>query len=155
MDVYGLNPQNETGNYFRNNVWHWHPLWDFCCDIDPSLVNKVPLAHSNDGDGLKDCEECLNLANKIDNSINNGYAEFYIQQREIEIKNKPDLVCHICDGTGQRPDGLYGIEWKQDGCNACNGSGYVKDPSSHYHLNLENIKEFSSFLKNCGGFQIF
>ena len=31
MDVYGENPKNEKGEYFRNNVWWWRPLGDFVC----------------------------------------------------------------------------------------------------------------------------
>ena len=34
MDVYGKEPKNETGEYFRSNVWWWRRLWDFVCDID-------------------------------------------------------------------------------------------------------------------------
>lgn len=155
MDIHGIDPKNEIGRYFRNNVWWWHPLWDFCCDIDPSLVDKVPHAHSNDGDGLKDYEECIELSKKIDISISNGYAEFYIEQRNIELKNKPDVECEICEGTGQRPDGLFGVDWKIEGCNGCNGKGYKKDFLTNYHLDLDNLKEFSEFLKSCGGFQIY
>ena len=33
MDVFGKNPTDEKGAYFRNNVWFWHPLWDYCLHL--------------------------------------------------------------------------------------------------------------------------
>ena len=29
MDVSGMNPSSETGEYFRNNVWWWRHLWNY------------------------------------------------------------------------------------------------------------------------------
>ena len=52
MDVYGNKPKNKDGEYFRNNVWWWRPLWDYCLDNYPSIAGKVEHGHSNDGDGL-------------------------------------------------------------------------------------------------------
>ena len=37
MDLYGINPKTDNGDYFRANVWYWRPLWQcvayFCGDI--------------------------------------------------------------------------------------------------------------------------
>ena len=148
MDVMGVEPKNKIGEYFRNNVWHWHPLWDFCCDVDSELCDKVPNGHSNDGDGL-DCENSVELADKLQNSIDNGYAEFYVSQRNLEIDRLPLETCEYCNGTGIR-----NFEGKDMQCNGCEGKGAKKDISSWYKLDIENIKNFIEFLKNCGGFQI-
>ena len=32
FDLSGLNPKNETGEYFRNNVWWWRPLAQYVLD---------------------------------------------------------------------------------------------------------------------------
>ena len=34
MDVYGIAPEKEWGEYFRSNVWWWRPLWDYTAEID-------------------------------------------------------------------------------------------------------------------------
>ena len=52
MDVYGKNPENETGRYFRACVWGWHPLAEYLTEVAPDLIGKVTYLHSNDGDGL-------------------------------------------------------------------------------------------------------
>ena len=31
MDVYGLEPRKEKGEYFRNNVWWWRPTLGLRC----------------------------------------------------------------------------------------------------------------------------
>ena len=40
MDVYGTKPKNETGEYFRANVWYWHPLWDCLDKLHPNICGK-------------------------------------------------------------------------------------------------------------------
>lgn len=149
MDVMGMNPTNKAGEYFRNNVWWWHPLWTYCCEVDPELNSKVPNGHSNDGDGLTDCEECEELADKLQASIDSGFADFYISQRNLEIERIPLETCYICSGTGVRE-----FEGKDMQCNVCEGKGKKKSIDAWYHIDLDNIKSFIEFLRNCGGFQI-
>lgn len=63
MDVYGKNPANNTGEYFRANVWSWRPIHKLC-----ETVLGVEL-HSwgfNDGEGFKSQAECNNLADKLE-----------------------------------------------------------------------------------------
>ena len=52
MDVYGNNPKNEQGEYFRSNVWYWHPLWDCLDQLHPTLCQKCESPHDNSGSGL-------------------------------------------------------------------------------------------------------
>ena len=35
MDVYGRAPTSESGEYFRANVWSWHPIWNYCEVLAP------------------------------------------------------------------------------------------------------------------------
>lgn len=149
MDIYGISPSDKVGEYFRNNVWYWHPLWDYCCDVDSELCDKVPNGHSNDGDGLDNCEECYKLADKLQHSIDTSYAEFYISQRNLEIENTPSETCDLCQGSGVRIFNDESIT-----CNGCEGKGERKNISTWYKLDIENIKNFIEFLKNCGGFKI-
>jgi len=50
MDVYGIAPIAEVGKYFRNNIWWWHPLWNYVQEVAPHLTEGVN-GHFNDGDG--------------------------------------------------------------------------------------------------------
>lgn len=153
MDVYGLKPKTKTGEYFRNNVWYWHPLWDYCCSIDQTLYDRVPEGHSNSGDGL-DASGSRQLAFKLQEEIQSGRAEEYVRQYETNRQSLPKTDCTYCDENGER-------QWKdQNGdsytkkCNSCNGTKKVDSWDAHYPMDLDNIKSFVNFLMDCGGFQI-
>jgi len=153
MDVFGIKPKSEKGEYFRNNVWFWHPLWTYCCTIDQTLDQRVPEGHSNSGDGL-DATGARQLAFKLQEEINSGRAEQFVNQYEAERKAIPQEDCKYCDENGER-------EWKQENgepykktCNACSGTKKVDSWEAHYPMELNNIKEFTEFLMDCGGFQI-
>ncbi len=84
MDLIGANPTTKKGEYFRNNVWWWHPLWDYCSFIAPEICNKVTHAHSNDGDGL-DKNDSKKLAKLLNESLKDGTANKYISERNKRI----------------------------------------------------------------------
>ena len=41
MDVIGLKPTSKEGEYFRNNVWWWGPLADYCMEVAPDNYGEV------------------------------------------------------------------------------------------------------------------
>lgn len=153
MDVYGQNPKNKQGEYFRANVWYWHPLWDCLEQLHPKLCQKVEFPHENSGDGLNAINS-LALSKLLKKDLENGTIEKYIKQYYDGLNQIPLEDCSFCEGKGNR-------DWDQeDGsvltkpCNACNGTLKVKSFVCHYHMDLELMKEFQVFLENCGGFQI-
>lgn len=48
MDVFGQSPISERGEYFRNSVWWWHPLWEYCERLAPDLIPHDNPGHYND-----------------------------------------------------------------------------------------------------------
>ena len=154
MDVYGTNPTKEVGQYYRQSVWGWHPLWNYVENEFPALAVKVEHGHTNDGDGL-DSEDSKALAAAMQEALANGTAEQYVKELEAEIAALPDVDCSVCKGTGQRPDGLAGIEWKKPGCNGCSGTGKTINFGRNYGIEVQDIKEFAEFLEHCGGFEIY
>lgn len=52
MDVIGKRPTSKAGEYFRRNVWHWHPLADYIVTIAPDTASSCKRWHTNEGDGL-------------------------------------------------------------------------------------------------------
>ena len=97
MDVIGKNATTERGEYFRNNVWWWRPLWDYCVAVyEP--CSKI-LGHSNDGDGLC-AEESLKLRAALLKEIESGRCAAYAKEREEFLNAIPNVKCEVCDGTG-------------------------------------------------------
>lgn len=153
MDVYGTNPSDQKGEYFRANVWFWRPLWGLVEDLYSEYAEKVPNAHYNDGDGLNS-EDSYALALLFKRDIENGTLESYVDEYEKARSSIPKEPCSYCSQTGHRL-------WPQDDgsvlqklCNVCQGSLEVDNFASHYPMHIEVVKEFQQFLEHCGGFQI-
>jgi len=176
MDVYGSKPKTQKGEYFRNNVWFWHPLWDYCETVSPEITSKVQDAHSNSGDGL-DALDSRTLGFAIKKSIEDGTAEKYVSDYYDNISNLPKRVCTCCTpdvntGLEQQLSSILSAMFSYDkygdipfpkteqtppnpDCKICNGSGELPNYASSYHITIENISSFSDFLIDCGGFQIW
>ena len=148
MDVYGTKPKNEKGEYFRNNIWYWRPLWDFCLETYPHIAGKVKSGYFNDGDGLN-ATDSKKLAKLIKQDLESGKVHQYSVERETYLNSLPLRGCEHCDSTGIRND-----EYVKGTCNACKGVGQVKDWATQYPFDVNNVIEFQEFLDNCGGFSI-
>jgi hypothetical protein len=167
MDVYGTKPNNETGEYFRRNVWGWRPLWDYCVDTF-EIVGDVN-GHDNNGEGLN-AEKSAILAEQMKADIASGASQDYITARNHKLASLDRPTCDTCAGTGIRTDevGMFqdmptrklspemaSLTGRTHGfCNACLGEGKKDHWETNYSLDLEDIEEFAEFLENCGGFKI-
>lgn len=159
MDVFGKNPTAEVGEYFRNNVWWWRPLWNYCEDVAPEITQSVN-GYTNDGDGL-DEEGSLLLADILLNEIEAGNTKKYQEEYENYLNSLPDLPCDFCNGDPRGalvqpnfPEYEEGVEKFRFPCNKCEGRGSVRPFETNYPFDVENVKEFANFLQSCGGFSI-
>lgn len=156
MDVYGKNPKSEVGQYFRNNVWWWHPLWDCCEHFFPEITSKVKYAHENSGDGLNG-RDARKLGFYLEKVINDGKVEEYINSFNKAKEDAEAEVCAWCDNEHvllEENSSTTKYVFKAKSCKICNGTGKVPSTLTWYSLDLENVKSFSEFLKECGGFRI-
>lgn len=145
MDVYGKKPGARVGHYFRNNVWYWHPLADYCRAVAPEVALKCDSWHSNDGDGL-DAEDARELAERLREEIANGNCEKYMQKRQEHLDALPEMDCTFCDG-GKKPK-------REKPCTWCKGTGRQKDSRAYYSFDVDNVRQFAAFLEESGGFEI-
>lgn len=166
MDVVG---RNNPDAYFRNNVWYWRPLWNYCVEVAPELCEDVE-GGTNDGDGL-DEDGALQLSAILYNELEAGRTAQYMYDYNAAIASLPRHKCDLCDGTGIRTDevGLSsGMPDKQldehiavitgrthGWCNACSGEGKTDDIKAWYSFTVENVRNFADFLADCGGFHIY
>lgn len=169
MDVYGKNPVSETGEYFRRNVWGWHPLWGYVEDTYPEIANLVEHGHSNSGDGL-DAKMSATLAELLMDDYKSGKAGEYVEARNKAISEMEMPECRLCEGTGIRSDEIGVKNGQPDRdlepdiaiivgrtkgwCNGCSGLGKTEPWEASYYLDTDDVKEFAEFLKDCGGFEI-
>src|SRR5258707_908097 len=118
MDVYGKKPESETGKYFRNNVWWWRPLAEYCCVVAPELTAKCQHWQSNDGDGLNARDSKI-LATVLKEHVANGHAKAYEAIREAEQNAMADEKCWLCEGTGSRAEAPKSGAGDTGSCNGC------------------------------------
>jgi hypothetical protein len=160
MDVYGRKPKNKKGEYFRNNVWFWHPLWDYCLKMYPKVTSKCKEGHSNSGDGLN-ASDSKKLAALIRKDLDNGNAALYAEKYREWQNSLEKEQCTICNGSGKRliksklSDSSEQEIEEERICNGCNGEGKRDSWYTNYPFTLENLTEWQEFLDNCGGFNIY
>ena len=157
MDVSGINPIVESGEYFRANCWSWRPLHFLCMHADKQL--KLGLDFEgwdyNDGAGLKCDTECSKLADALE----------AVLQVCDELKEDDDVLA-VCLGTWV--DAQTNVFLKTDDCtilneeypkgrvlygSVVNTDGKLVMPS--HSITLGHIKEFILFLRTSGGFEIW
>jgi hypothetical protein len=157
MDVYGKTPISTKGEYFRNNVWWWRPLWDYCEQIRPEC-SEID-GHSNSGDGF-DSEGAIALAEDLLAEIASGRTAEYARQYQESLDSLEDEPCDFCKGVGivQVQEGWFdyveGEVTFRDPCNSCDGKKTKRPWQTHYPFSVENVQEFAEFLLACGGFEI-
>ena len=170
MDVYGKNPTSDKGQYFRNNVWWWHPLWEYCQELHGSICGQVQDGHSNAGDGL-DADDAKALGEALLHDIATGVTAEYEQDYNARIASLPMGECSLCDSTGIRTDEIgiqHGMPTRELSesdaillgrthgfCNGCAGFGKTAPWAASYPFRVANVQEFADFLVDSGGFSIW
>lgn len=162
MDVYGKSPKKKSGEYFRNNVWWWRPLWNYCEMLHPDIAGKVVDGHSNSGDGLE-AEDALKLGLLLKQDIESGVTKKFSEDYQKYIDTLPLETCSFCEGTGIPKltainilvDSLLDIQQESEKkCAKCDGSGQSESWAKNYPFSVDNVKEFADFCINSGGFSI-
>lgn len=172
MDVYGKEPTSEKGEYFRNNVWWWRPLWNYCCEIADAVIGEslAEDGHYNGGAGL-DGVRALALAEILREELESGRTAEYERKHNEYRASLPREDCDFCGATGIRTDDV-GVNMGQPNrelspevqiltgrthgwCNACDGIGTRESFGTGYPFSVENVREFVEFLTDSGGFSIY
>ena len=148
MDVYGVAPKSEVGEYFRNNVWSWRPLWDCVGESCDLTLEMKRSGHFNDGLQIDELT-ARRIAKTLFSLLQDGTVATYQSERDALLEALPDEVCRHCNGTGVRDD-----SYVQGECNGCNGTGKVRPFETWYSFSAENVADFARFCCVSGGFEI-
>ena len=164
MDVYGRKPKNETGEYFRANVWSWRPIYWLCytaisrheeeTGYDDLIPDKTFRGMEyNDGYGLRSDRKCNLLSDYLQDVV-----DIFFDPSGIPFEHKPsgDFKFGVDkDGKFYIDTGFYtdkeGKFLSEEKCKDPN----IEGKHSPYRTNKEHIKGFIDFLRNCGGFQVW
>ena len=159
VDISGRKPKTEAGDYFSSNWWGWRPILAIseAAMLNSKLDYDTSNWGSNDGKGLRTQKQCDKLADAIELLISNNYNE-YLAEDDDRIHIVMGSWCEA--GTGKFIDSerehslnqqyeygdiLYGPIVSENG---------IMVESAH-GTSLGRIKQWITFLRNCGGFKIW
>jgi len=139
------------GIYFRNNVWHWRPLWGFICQqIAPNILTDKDKLNGEYNDGYAiNAIKAIYIADRIDALDKEGMLKKYQDDYDKTIAELPNETCKICEGAGFRV-----IQNDKEECHNCNGKGHRPNFAKHYPFDANNIRNFAKFARESGGFTI-
>jgi hypothetical protein len=146
FELYGRNE-----NYFVNNVWGWHPLWQFACRQCPDVLTPedLELGSFNMGHCITE-QKAKALGERLLHCCESGAAKDYEKKRQERLDSLPDEVCRLCHGTGERHD-----QHVDGTCNGCRKSGKERASERSYLFHAENVRNFAEFCIASGGFEIW
>jgi hypothetical protein len=151
FDLYGIKPKNKKGEYFRNNVWWWRPLWEYISKTCDDILTSDDRVAGGFNDGCRiSKDKAEKIAKRLSKLIKDGDTKEWEVTRAKTLDMLPDEKCDLCDGTGIRKDMEV-----NDGCNKCHGKGTVRPLITWYPFSVDNVKEFIEFAENSGGFKIW
>lgn len=158
VDISGRKPKTDNGDYFGSNWWGWRPICMLCEIANHKYNLKLDMSHwgSNDGKGLRTQKQCDRLADALELMLSNdsGYNEFMVDDNDrIQIV----MGSWVKSGTGEfySEDNLdfeyeFGtILWAP----IVTPKGVLVE--SAHSCSLKHIKNFITFLRECGGFKIW
>jgi hypothetical protein len=159
VDISGRKPKTEAGDYFASNWWGWRPIVAIseAAMLNSKLDYDTSYWGSNDGKGLRTQKQCDKLADAIELLISNNYNE-YLTEDDDRIYIVMGSWCeagtgkfigsereHILNQQYEYGDILYAPVVAEDGTLV----------ESSYSTSLGRIKQWITFLRNCGGFKIW
>ncbi len=161
-DIHGTDPTAQEGVYFRRSNLAWPPLAALCRELVPELAEQSKYWTSTQGAGLRG-DAAEQLAGRLQQLITDGTVADYIGQLRIMLARLPDKTCEACEGKGRIPRALVKTVDTRPGpldkdghfiCVACAGAGRVPPLVASRMLDEEDVSEWVTFLRNCGGFYI-
>ena len=91
MDLYGINPKAENGDYFRANVWYWRPLWQCVAYFCDDILSEEDIERGTYNDGYEyDETTALEISDKLENALKNGDLHKFVEGREKFISEMED-----------------------------------------------------------------
>ena len=107
---------NTPGAYFRNNVWGWHPTWDFihehCKDIFTTAIEDELIKADSLDDFYNSCHHndgcvipkriALEISARLEKLDDKGKLEQWEVECDIIRERRPKEDCDLCDATGTR-----------------------------------------------------
>lgn len=79
------------GSYFRNNIWWWHPLWDFVCISCGDFMTEEDAEHGHHNSGHEiDEETAEQIVERLTFLLKIGGVKKYEEERQAHLEALPE-----------------------------------------------------------------
>ena len=155
---------NNPGNYFRNNVWWWRPLWSFTCDHCADFLTEDDMNGGCYNDSYIITEDkAVAIAERLYEALKEPETQEYLDNHmktmekakkhnemiEQEKKALDEIAVAITGDKDVAP-----IDYPKDLKKKFDELMKKRDWASSYPINRENIENFARFAEQSGGFSI-
>jgi len=136
--------KDNPGIYFRNNVWWWRPLWNYCYHVAEDIIepNMRRMEYKFDADDEPIYEESDYVKADFDNGHSNDGSGLDDKHAKL-LGNR--LMETIADGTAIKYQAHY-LQLMEDADD--------DDFSKNYPFDVDNVERFALFCIESGGFEI-
>jgi hypothetical protein len=134
FDLFGLNPESKSREYFRNNNWWFRRMADFVLEHVDFPEEEKRYWHSNDGQEVSR-ESALKIARFLRRALRNR-AQYtrWIRESEQSYAEKSAAITLSVMGRKAKRDKDFG--------------------KCHHPFSWENVANFARFCEKSGGFRI-
>lgn len=133
FDVFGIKPKNESGEYFRANIWMWPSILELIEKAD--VVDEETLTSMSFNDGTTvTAEQAELLADRIEAMVGDVDDEAAFIPMGVQ-NNLGSMLLQALNKMGVEHD--------------------VKPDIPVYSADGALVKEFITFARNSGGFNVF
>jgi hypothetical protein len=152
VEIFGKEPTSQHGTFFDIDVMEWIALLNFLSALAPEVMSGRKFYPTEKADDL-DAATADALATRLERALDYGVARRVALVHASKLEMLPNQPCALCRGTGRRnlrrepPDGTKL-------CGGCKGGGFVRPAATLYPFNVENLHDFTGFLRSSGGFTI-
>ena len=159
-DQYG---EDNPGDYFRNNVWWWRPLWNFVCNTCDDFLSERDMEAGDYNDGRKIAKyKAIKIGKRLSENLADGtvdmvYRRYELTKAKADVHNKKvekemDKISEQCKDKHGKD--LVPAHYPEPYKTMWNDMYSTKMWESDYPFNKSNIEEFAKFCLQSGGFTI-
>ena len=154
---------DNVGIYFRNNVWWWRPLADLVIKLC-KLLDEKQKDHLHDNGGYEYNEATAHyIADTLEAFVKSPVAKrteiaHKKEMKKAEAHNKKvsvklkALEMDAIAKTGNKK--IAPCDYPKDLHDKWESIYHERDHTDSYPFALKNVKRFTKFLRECGGFSV-
>ncbi len=158
--------EDNPGDYFRNNVWWWRPLWNFVCESCDDFLTDKDMGKGDSNSGYKISKtKAIKISKRLFEELANGNVDNLERQHTLrmakaeahnkEVREELDRITKECkDKFPIHADKLVPANYPEPYKTQWDETYAKEDWAASYPFNAENVKNFAEFCQQSGGFTI-